>query len=260
MNSGICLQFSLDKKLIVTASADATVRLWDVDNGSEIKVLKGITGLTGARISVDGKSIITASADNKSRQWDVVSLSEFNVSDIKDNGLDMSKNRKPQLSPDEYLLINDAQLSSDSRTLLTANKDWTARLSDVASGKEFRVLRGHQDEVTSGQFSPNGEIVVTGSKDKTVRLWDATSGKELQVLRGHQAEVLSAEFFPNGEIIVTAAKDGTVRLWRCEVCRDVSAIAAELGIAVGRELREEERRWFGVDNNTLSAIRSLFAI
>ena len=45
------LQFSLDKKLIVTASADATVHIWDVDNGNEIKVLKGITRLTRARIS-----------------------------------------------------------------------------------------------------------------------------------------------------------------------------------------------------------------
>ena len=54
----------------------------------------------------------------------------------------------------------------------------------MASGKELRVLRGHEGEVCSAQFSADGKTVLTASWDKTARLWDVASGKELRALRG----------------------------------------------------------------------------
>ena len=44
--------------------------------------------------------------------------------------------------------------------------DKTARVWDVASGKEIAALRGHEDRVNSAAFSPNGASVVTASWDK----------------------------------------------------------------------------------------------
>ena len=54
--------------------------------------------------------------------------------------------------------------------MVTASKDKTARLWDVASGKELHVL-WHEGEVRSAQFAPDGKTVVTASWDKTARLW-----------------------------------------------------------------------------------------
>ncbi|MBX3326495.1 MAG: hypothetical protein U0223_06775 [Nitrospira sp.] len=52
----------------------------------------------------------------------------------------------------------------------TASTDNTARLWDVASGKELHVL-WHEEGVNSAEFAPDGKTVVTASDDRTARLW-----------------------------------------------------------------------------------------
>ena len=56
--------------------------------------------------------------------------------------------------------------------VLTGSADRTARLWDVASGRELCKLTGHGDWVTSVAFHPQGHQVLTGSDDGTARLWD----------------------------------------------------------------------------------------
>ena len=63
--------FSPDGKLILTASADGTARLWDTATGAQKAILKGHTALVlSAVFSPDGKLILTASTDGTARLWD----------------------------------------------------------------------------------------------------------------------------------------------------------------------------------------------
>jgi ribosome assembly protein 4 len=62
--------------------------------------------------------------------------------------------------------------SSDSRFLVSASKDSTAKLWEVPSGKAAKAtLPGHADEVYALDWSPNGASVATGSKDRTIKIW-----------------------------------------------------------------------------------------
>ncbi|MEK7270843.1 MAG: hypothetical protein AAB215_07900, partial [Planctomycetota bacterium] len=51
--------------------------------------------------------------------------------------------------------------------------DGTARIWEIASGAEARVLRGHGASVRAVAFSPDGRFVATGSSDTTAILWSA---------------------------------------------------------------------------------------
>ena len=106
-----------------------------------------------------------------------------------------------------------AAYSPDSKTIVTASADQTARIWDAATGEELRQLTGHTGFVNSAAYSPDGKHIVTASWDQTARIWDAATGKELRELTGHGDRVNSAAYSPDGESIVTASWDQTARIW-----------------------------------------------
>jgi hypothetical protein len=64
--------FSPDGKRIVTASEDATARVWDATIGKAIGELRGHEGrVMSAAFSPDGTRVVTASEDGTARIWDV---------------------------------------------------------------------------------------------------------------------------------------------------------------------------------------------
>jgi len=109
--------------------------------------------------------------------------------------------------------VLSARFSPDGQRVVTLSGDNTARLWDVASGKQIGEPMKHEGIVNSAQFSPDGQRVVTASEDNTARLWDGASGKTIGQPMKHQAEVLSARFSPDGQRVVTASRDNTARLW-----------------------------------------------
>lgn len=66
--------FSPDYKTIVSTSRDKTLRIWNLETNSCLKVLEGHTdGVNQASYSPSGKLIASASNDNTIRIWDVAS-------------------------------------------------------------------------------------------------------------------------------------------------------------------------------------------
>lgn len=64
------LAVSEDKKWIVTASSDRTVRLWNLETRKAGPVLKGHRGpVNGVAFSMDGKTVYSASNDGTLRTW-----------------------------------------------------------------------------------------------------------------------------------------------------------------------------------------------
>src|SRR5260370_115870 len=82
-------------------------------------------------------------------------------------------------------VVNSVSLSGDGKWPVTASLDETARLWEVAQGREVRAFRGHANVVSSVCLSGDGKWLATGSWDKTARLWEAASGKEVRAFRGH---------------------------------------------------------------------------
>ena len=108
--------------------------------------------------------------------------------------------------------VVSAAFSPDGTRIVTASWDKTARIWDVAAGKEIAVLRGSEDALVSAAFSPDGSHIVTASTDGTERIWDAGTAKETALLGGYEASVNSVAFSPEGSSILTASSDTTARI------------------------------------------------
>jgi WD40 repeat protein len=109
--------------------------------------------------------------------------------------------------------VRSAAFSPDGSRIVTASSDKTARIWEIATGRELAVLRGHDGDVSSAAFSPDGSRAVTASLDNTACIWDIATATQIAVLRGHDGDVSSAAFSPDGSRIVTASFDKTARIW-----------------------------------------------
>ena len=109
--------------------------------------------------------------------------------------------------------------SADSRSLVTASGDRTARVWPLAGTDAPVVLQGgHAGALTSAAFSPDGRQVLTGSTDSSLRLWDSASGRELAAVARHGDAVTAVLFGTDGQHLLSASADGTVRFERCRAC------------------------------------------
>jgi WD40 repeat protein len=114
---------------------------------------------------------------------------------------DLNKHSGPILS---------ALFSPDSRYILTASEDGTAKLWNLDG--EIVTNLTHKGPVLSAAISPNNQWILTASEDKTAKLWDR-QGRLLVNLDKHKAPVHSAVFSFDSRRILTASQDGTAKIW-----------------------------------------------
>jgi WD40 repeat protein len=188
--------FSPDGKKIVTASADDTVRIWDVASGKSLVTITGHSdAVRGVVFSPDGKTVLTASADQTARIWDAATGQEL----LRLTG--------------HTDLVGKAVFSPDGKTVVTTSEDGTARVWDAETAKQRLVFKGHSDKVNRVAFSPDGKAVVTSSDDGTAIMWDPSTGKQLQVFKNHFVAIAGVAFSRDGKWLITASVDGAPRLW-----------------------------------------------
>jgi hypothetical protein len=112
-------------------------------------------------------------------------------------------------------------LSGDAKWLVTGSYDKTARLWEVATGKEVRAFQGHSNRVLSVGLSGDGKWLVTGSGDKTARLWEVATGKQVRTFQGHSDRVNTLSLSADGKWLVTGSHDRTARLWDVATGKEV---------------------------------------
>lgn len=211
--------YTPDNKLLASAGADQTIRIWQVENGQEVRQLTGHTGsVRSTAFSPDSQWIASGSEDRSVRIWDVKSGEQ--IRQLNGHTSD----------------VTSVRFSPDGKQIVSASEDGTVRIWDVASGREVHHLLGHIGTVWSAAFSPNGQLIVSGGADRTARVWEVASGKEVEQLTDHQSTVWSTTFSPDGEQIMTASEDARVRIWNVasgqeihRVYGDVRAVDEENG-------------------------------
>ena len=188
------LRFSPDGNLLVSASHDHSVKVWNLQ-GEQLHTIQAGDAL-GIGISPDGSMLATVPFDGPVMLWDPDTGEK-----IKDlggyGGYDTS----------------DAEFSLDEQYLVV----------DLASGiYMWRIADGSLvwnsiNNSMAVTFSPDGKYLAYSDIDNSNKVY-LTSPDDMQVIRtleGMQSPVWELFFSPNGSLL--AATDGIeIRIWRAE--------------------------------------------
>ncbi len=212
-----CLAFSPDGATLASGSAskDATVRLWDVATGREIRRISTPQGtIATVLFAPDGQTLVSGGGKGAAAYfWDV------NTGDLR---------RQMTLNP-AWAQIYSAVFSPDGTVLASGNTNGTISFWNPQTGLETGQLDARRDAGTRLDFSPDGRILLSwGTFSKKVRLWDIAGGRQSRELSGIDFST-GAVFFGDGSTFLTGGADGLIRQWSTVMGMELGTLAGHTG-------------------------------
>jgi hypothetical protein len=211
------VQFRPDGKRLAAASADRTIRVWNVDR-SESQAPQEVDA-EGAAAEPQAPSEGNAEGAAADTQPSQEGNSEGAVAEPppQAEGSAEGKNSEPQQPQggsqgsrfgDEVLVIENhadwvmaVAWSADGKRLASASRDKTAKAFDAENGQLLATYSGHNDQVYGVAFRSDAEQVFSAGRDRKIHQWKIEDAKregeiglggEVFYLDGQQGELFSA--------------------------------------------------------------------
>lgn len=163
------LAFSPDHGKLYSSSQDKTLRVWNVADGAAAGQIEAPAALTGLAVTPDGARLVVSCADNRLR---VVTLPA---------GAPPALER--ELTGHGGPVTSVAIVPPQGARALSGSDDGTARLWDLATGKELASLN-HGGPVTAVAVNPDGTRYASASANHTAKLWESKENKQVAEMKG----------------------------------------------------------------------------
>ncbi len=205
------IAISPDSSTAATCGNDNSVRLWELQTGTQIRAFWDHSGeVCAVAFSPDGQRLFSASIDATIRSWEIPSGSPGCV-------------LRSKLTP-----VMALAFSTDGRFLYSGGRDGRILKWDyaaIASGQTDPCgidFIGHRDTVNALAVVPNTRFLLSASDDNTARIWDADTGHCLRTLTGFQGAVNAIAVTPDGHLAISGSNEHLgkpLRLWALELDR-----------------------------------------
>ena len=244
----LTMALSPDGKHIVSGGMHKTIKVWDVDDGSELMTINRSNvnttnlGVASLAFSPDGRQIVSGDFSGDFNIWDAATGKQlmtikghknpiYFIAFSPDGRRMASRSYEIKLwdtaNWTELMIIGDPETDKPDSTgiesCVTFNQNgkriasaggWDGQIKvwDTVTGQQIWSTKGHDFWAKSVSFSPDGRFIASGG-DNHVRIWDAGTGSNVMTLRGHSAPVCSVSFNSDGKYIASGGEDNTIKIW-----------------------------------------------
>jgi serine/threonine protein kinase len=249
------LSYSDDGTAIVTASKDATVKIWNAASASLKRTIEMDDGPATA-MAVTGNRLLTGHANGNVVLWDweraeKIAAYKRNDAEIWSVAFLGSGQRFASAGHDWKIAVWDATTTSgpfgvldahDSAVqslafgmagskpvLASGSTDKTLKIWNLETLDRVRTYRGHRDYVTAVALSTGGKDVASASLDGKVRIWSARANRLTRSLSGHDGKANALAFAPSGDVLASAGADGKIRVWDFKKSRTPKTLPSHAG-------------------------------
>lgn len=237
-------RFSPNGEIIAAGNWGGGVKLLDVPNLDEKKVLRGHTDrvggiswypnatLPGSTVSEDAVNLATSGGEGNIHLWSL--NQETPISTLSGH---TSRVCRVEFHP-------------SGQYLASASYDTTWRLWDIDTTTELLLQEGHSREVYALSFNPDGSLLASGGLDSIGRIWDLRTGRTVMILDGHIREIYALDWGADGHRVLSGSGDGWVKCWDVRMVRGVGGVGAHRGVV-------SDLRWFkGNDDPSHGEVQS----
>src|SRR5262249_10326291 len=150
-------------KVLMTASHENHVRLWDVETGKEKPITSGPGwGISAATFTPDGKRV-------------------YSVSEHTTYAHDAATGRELWRGAEHTDTAVQVVVTPDGKTVITSSHDGTLFFREAESGKIIRKLENPRHSADMLTLSPDGRTVYAlgneGIHDRVILGWNVATGK-----------------------------------------------------------------------------------
>merc|ERR1711998_487803 len=161
---------SSDGQFALSASWDATLRLWDLNSGPPPRRFVGHTkDVLSVAFSADNRQIVSGSRDKTIKLWNTLGECKFTIQDAD--------------SHTEWVsCVRFSPAPSPTPVIVSAGWDKLVKVWNLSNCKLRTNLVAHSGYVNTVTISPDGSLCASGGKDGTAMLWDLQEGRHLYSL------------------------------------------------------------------------------
>ena len=161
-----------NSQTLVSSSKDKTIRVWDLQTGREMYILKPHTAAKTIIISPDGQTLISGHQDSTIKLWNL------HTGELISTG---KQHRQAVVS---------LAIHPDGETLASSNIDGVIHIINLTTGEIVQTLNGY----SLLAFSRDGKTLLSSSRNGTIKIWQNNENRELlSELSGEWWEVLAVD-------------------------------------------------------------------
>lgn len=190
------LDISPDGKFIASASADYTLKLWNIETGKDTITFRGHTdNVRAVCFSPDGRYLLSGGDDKTIRMWDI------------------STGKNTKVFTEKKSTATSLAFNPDGYSFVSGHYDNTVCLWKTLNGKLEKVFKGHEWTITSLDYSADGKNIVSVSGAGKLILWKSPSGQIVKSVQAHKGWATSVHFSADDMYIVTSGEDKNAIRW-----------------------------------------------